>query len=68
MSELLDRLDELPRASTIYLICRSGARSARATAYLNASGWDTVNVAGGMQSWQAAGRPLVADSGQPRVV
>ncbi len=53
-------LGELPDDQPVYVICRSGGRSARAAAWLNASGWDAVNVAGGMGSWQRAGRPMVA--------
>ncbi len=61
MTELADRLDEIPEADPLYVICRSGGRSARVTTYLNAQGWDAVNVSGGMGGWAAAGRPLVAD-------
>ena len=68
MGELAGRLDELPPADTLYVVCRTGGRSARVTAYLNANGWDAVNVDGGMQAWQAAGRELVADGGEPQVI
>jgi rhodanese-related sulfurtransferase len=61
MSELAARLGELPAGESVYVICRSGGRSARVTAYLNANGWDATNVDGGMQSWHAGGRPLVCD-------
>jgi rhodanese-related sulfurtransferase len=61
MAELPERLDELPADGTLYVICRSGGRSARAAAYLNANGWDAVNVSDGMLGWQAAGRPMVAE-------
>ena len=60
MTELAARLDEVPDGDPVYVICRSGGRSARVTAYLNQQGWDTVNVQGGMGSWSAAGRPMVA--------
>ncbi len=30
---------------------------------LNRAGWQAANVAGGMQDWAAAGRPMVSDSG-----
>lgn len=63
MTELVQRLDEIPDGSPLYVICRSGARSARVTAYLNQNGWDAVNVADGMSGWAAAGRPLIADGG-----
>lgn len=62
MGELAGRLDELPPDGTLYVICRSGGRSARVTAYLNANGWDAVNVADGMLGWHATGRPMVASS------
>lgn|GEM_PF-280606 len=61
MTELAGRLDDIPEGDPVYVICRSGGRSARVTAYLNSQGWDSVNVAGGMGGWVAAGRPLVAD-------
>lgn len=69
MTELADRLDDLPDGSPVYVICRSGGRSARVTAYLNQQGWDSVNVAGGMGAWARAGRPMEADgAGAPEVI
>jgi rhodanese-related sulfurtransferase len=47
----------------VYVICRSGARSARAALALVGAGWDAVNVGGGMQEWAAAGRPMTAENG-----
>jgi rhodanese-related sulfurtransferase len=61
MSQLTGRLDEVPAADPLYVICRSGSRSARVVAFLSRQGVSAVNVAGGMQSWAAAGRPLVAE-------
>ena len=61
MNEVPQRLDELPEADQIYVVCRSGGRSARVTSYLNANGWDAVNVARGMNGWAAIGRPVVSD-------
>lgn len=63
MTTLAEHLDDVPEGSPIYLVCRSGGRSSRATQYLNANGWDAVNVAGGMTAWAAAGRPLEAAAG-----
>jgi rhodanese-related sulfurtransferase len=66
------RLDELASAlpeRPVRVVCRSGGRSARVTAYLTQAGWDAVNVEGGMQAWAAAGRPMVAESdAAPRVL
>jgi len=63
LSELGARTAELPHDREIYVICRSGHRSARAVRALNGAGWRAVNVAGGMHDWAAAGRPMTADSG-----
>lgn len=65
MSELAGRLGEVPAEDPLYVVCRSGARSANVVAYLAAQGYPAVNVAGGMQSWAAQGRPLVADGVAP---
>jgi len=63
LGELGSRAGEVPRDDTIYVICRSGNRSAYAAAALNRAGWSAVNVAGGMQEWAAAGRPMVSETG-----
>jgi rhodanese-related sulfurtransferase len=70
MGEIADRLGDLPAEESVYVICRSGGRSARVTAFLNANGWDAVNVDGGMQSWHAAGRAMATDEpgAEPRVL
>lgn len=63
LGELAGRTAVIPQDEVIYVICRSGARSARATRALAEAGWQAVNVAGGMQDWAAAGRPMIAESG-----
>ncbi len=63
LGELGARSDELPQDGAVYVICRSGHRSARAAQALANAGWDAINVAGGMQDWAAAGRPMATDSG-----
>jgi rhodanese-related sulfurtransferase len=63
LRQLGARTGELPVDQEIYVICRSGHRSGRATEALNGAGWRAVNVAGGMQDWAAAGRPMTTDSG-----
>lgn len=70
MSQISGRLDELPQDDNLFVICRSGGRSARVTAYLNDNGWDAVNVDGGMQSWAAARRPMVCElpDAEPEVI
>jgi rhodanese-related sulfurtransferase len=65
LPERVSELAEFPDDTPVYVVCRSGGRSARATAWLNASGWDAVNVAGGMKEWHTSGRRVVAQ--QPDV-
>jgi rhodanese-related sulfurtransferase len=64
MSELNHRAREVPEDREVYVICRSGARSAQAVMAFNDAGWKTSNVEGGMQAWAAAGRPMVGESGE----
>ena len=61
MSQLTARIGELPDDDPLYVVCRSGGRSARVVAYLAGQGYPAVNVDGGMQSWAAQGRAVVAD-------
>lgn len=59
LRQLPDHLDALPRAAPVYLICRSGSRSATAAAYLRQAGFERpVNVSGGMIAWERAGLPV----------
>ena len=53
LSEFVARTDEINPDQDIYLICKSGGRSAQAGEYLEqARGWDNViNVAGGTTAW-----------------
>lgn len=51
LSELRDRLDELPRDRTVWLYCQSGKRSYDAARALAQRGFDVRTLAGGMVSW-----------------
>lgn len=64
LMDLPARFTELPQ-DRLLVVCRVGARSAQATAYLVQQGYDAVNLRGGLVEWQAAGRPLVSETGQP---
>jgi rhodanese-related sulfurtransferase len=68
MGDVPARLDEVPEGDSVYVTCRAGGRSARVAAWLNANGYDAVNIAGGMGEWEAAGRPMVSETGQPPFV
>ncbi|GAA2617131.1 rhodanese-like domain-containing protein [Actinomadura fulvescens] len=65
MAELSDRAGEIPRDQDVYVICRSGARSAQVTVALNQAGWLAKNVDGGMKRWAEAGRPMEGGADGP---
>ncbi len=58
LSELMARFeDELPANREIIAQCRSGKRSAQATEFLRAQGFDVTNLEGGILAWRAEGLP-----------
>lgn len=58
LQDLPARLNEVPKGQKIYVICRSGSRSAQASQILADAGHKNVfNVDGGMNAWTAAGLP-----------
>jgi molybdopterin-guanine dinucleotide biosynthesis protein A/rhodanese-related sulfurtransferase len=61
LPELADRWQEVPEGEVL-VICRTGARSAKAVDALNGAGRTTVNVAGGTMAWIDAGHPVVTGS------
>ncbi|MEW9530868.1 rhodanese-like domain-containing protein [Microbispora sp. NPDC049125] len=68
LGDLQERVGELPADQPLYVVCRVGGRSAHAAMWLNHIGREAVNVDGGMQSWAAAGRPMVSETGEPPFV
>ena len=58
LSDLVERIDEVPTDGTVYVICATGARSAKAAAHMRSLGIDAVNVAGGTKAWMEAGFPI----------
>jgi rhodanese-related sulfurtransferase len=67
LGELGARYTEIGQDQPLFVICRSGHRSARAAQALTGAGWDARNVSDGMMGWQAAGRPMTSESGAPYV-
>jgi rhodanese-related sulfurtransferase len=63
LGELGARVGELPRDRELYIICRSGTRSAYAAQALGGVGLNAINVADGMTGWAVAGRPMVSGDG-----
>ncbi|MEM8836321.1 MAG: MBL fold metallo-hydrolase [Planctomycetota bacterium] len=56
-TRLAGRMDEVPQGARLLVNCRSGKRSARASAYLKRAGYEAINLAGGMLAWDDAGLP-----------
>ncbi|WP_034384420.1 rhodanese-like domain-containing protein [Deinococcus sp. YIM 77859] len=64
LSEFEARFQELPKDRPLVMICRSGARSARAGQYLLEHGYtDVVNLEGGTLAWKEAGLPTEEGEG-----
>ena len=60
LNTLTARVDEIPADGDVYLICRSGGRSAQAADYLErqCGRVNLINVEGGTMAWAAAGYPV----------
>ena len=61
-------VDQVPTGVPLVFICRSGRRSDSVASALAGMGYTTYNVVGGMQSWEAAGLPVIAENGAPGMV
>ena len=57
--QVMDHLEELPTATVIAVVCRSGQRSGTVTAQLQRHGYRAYNVSGGMLAWKG---PLVYEN------
>lgn len=68
MDQLPARLEELDPDDDLFVICRTGGRSFRVVQWLVGQGYSAVNVAGGMDMWLEAGKPMVSDNGLKPVV
>jgi rhodanese-related sulfurtransferase len=69
LAELPARVAELPDDEGLVVVCRTGGRSGRATAWLVQNGYEAVNLDGGMGAWAASGRPMVSETGDaPQVL
>ena len=59
MSEIQNRLDEIPSDNEVIVTCRSGNRSGQVTQFLEQNGFDNVhNMEGGIVAWEEAGFPV----------
>lgn len=66
LGRLNNRVKDLPRDREILMMCRTGGRSANATRFLAANGFENVtNVDGGMVAWHNAGLPTTSGAPEP---
>jgi rhodanese-related sulfurtransferase len=63
LSELRERLGEVPADREAWLYCVVGQRAYYATRALAQRGHEVRNLSGGIRTWHAAGRPLPETSG-----
>lgn len=48
------RMNELDKSKDYIMVCRSGARSGRATQFLESYGFKVKNMSGGMLAWEGS--------------
>ncbi len=68
LSTLPSLADTLDRSKRIVCVCRSGARSSKATEWLQRQGFDAVNLTGGMNVLSSFGHPVVRFDGREGTV
>jgi rhodanese-related sulfurtransferase len=68
LMQLPGRMSELPAGREVLVVCKVGARSAQATAFLRAQGIHASNLAQGLIAWEYVGRPLTSDAGIPAYI
>jgi len=56
---LAEHLNEVPKDKQVYIYCKSGGRSSRASKLLASNGFTNIeNIKGGFDAWKAAGYPV----------
>ena len=59
ITELANRVAEVPKDKEVVVVCRSGNRSATGRDILLKAGYPQVtSLAGGLKSWRDAGKPV----------
>jgi len=64
LDELPGKISRLPKDRELICICQSGSRSSAAARQLNAAGYTTLNLRGGMTAWRRAGLPVKKGMGR----
>lgn len=58
VSRFTASMSDVPAGRTVYVLCASGGRSSKVTAFLLEQGFDAVNVSGGITEWYRNGHPV----------
>jgi rhodanese-related sulfurtransferase len=58
LSDLQGQVESIDRNRPVVFYCRSGSRSAMATAAFRGAGFDAHNMSGGLLDWVARGLPI----------
>ncbi|MFN8415945.1 MAG: rhodanese-like domain-containing protein [Cytophagaceae bacterium] len=58
-ASFMKQMAALSKDKTIYVYCRSGGRSGKATQELTQAGYKVVDMAGGITAWESNGLPVV---------
>ena len=59
LTEIEDRMEEVPKDRPVYIFCGSGLRSMIAASFLKRKGWENlVVVLGGLAGWKSVSCPL----------
>ena len=58
LADLSAQAESIDRQQPVIFYCRSGGRSAMATAAFEQAGYDAHNMVGGMLDWEADGLPM----------
>lgn len=53
LGEIPERLNEIDKNQTHYMVCRSGNRSGKASSYMEQHGFEVINMSGGMLEWDS---------------
>jgi rhodanese-related sulfurtransferase len=61
LDDLPARVEDVPDAEPVYVICQAGNRSSRGADILIDLGYQAVSVGGGTQAWTEQGLPLETD-------
>ncbi|RWZ88909.1 MAG: hypothetical protein EO766_07140 [Hydrotalea sp. AMD] len=63
-----ERVKSIDKDKPVYVYCLSGVRSAAAADWLRAHQYKTVyHLAGGIQAWKQADKPLMGESNEPQI-